>query len=58
MEANIEKISKDLEMIEPVGVNKFTSINIYEINYNDKKIATEKLIEAIEEIKMNDLSMK
>ena len=55
LEENIEKISKDLETIEPVGENKFTSINIHGIDYSDKKVAAEKLMESIKDIKMNGL---
>ena len=55
-EKQIETIKKDIGNVEPQGrgENKFTSITIFGEKIFDKKIAGEKLIEAIKTVKIND----
>ncbi|HGQ0871299.1 TPA: helicase-related protein [Streptococcus pneumoniae] len=52
----IEAVKKDIENVEPQGSgeNKFTSITINGEIIRDKKIAGEKLLEAIKGIKINE----
>jgi len=52
----IESVKKDIENVEPQGSgeNKFTSIKINGEIIRDKKIAGEKLLEAIKGIKINE----
>nr|WP_276973932.1 helicase [Dielma fastidiosa] len=55
-EKQIEAIKKDIENVEPQGSgeNKFTSITIFGEKILDKKIAGEKLLEAVKTVKIND----
>lgn len=52
----IEAVKKDIENVEPQGSgeNKFTSITINGEIIRDKKIAGEKLLEAIKNVKINE----
>ncbi len=52
----IEAVKKDIENVEPQGSseNKFTSISINGEIIRDKKIAGEKLLEAIKGVKINE----
>ena len=52
----IEAVKKDIENVEPQGSgeNKFTSITINGEIIRDKKIAGEKLLEAIKGVKINE----
>ncbi|NSQ99752.1 helicase [Enterococcus faecalis] len=52
----IEAVKKDIENVEPQGSgeNKFTSISINGEIIRDKKIAGEKLLEAIKSVKINE----
>ena len=52
----IESVKKDIENVEPQGSgeNKFTSISINGEIIRDKKIAGEKLLEAIKGVKINE----
>ena len=52
----IEAVKKDITEVEPQGEgeNKFTSITIFGEEITDKKIAGEKLIEAIKTVKINE----
>ncbi|HHP4409683.1 TPA: helicase-related protein [Streptococcus pyogenes] len=52
----IEAVKKDIENVEPQGSgeNKFTSITINGEIIRDKKIAREKLLEAIKGVKINE----
>ena len=52
----IEAVKKDIENVEPQGSgeNKFTSITINGEIIRDKKIAGEKLLEAIKSVKINE----
>ena len=52
----IEAVKKDIETVEPQGSgeNKFTSITINGEIIRDKKIAGEKLLEAIKSVKINE----
>ncbi len=56
IEKQIEAIRKDIDNVEPQGSgeNKFTSITIFGEEIFDKKIAGEKLLEAIKTVKIND----
>lgn len=55
-EKQIESIKKDIDNVEPQGneENKFTSITIFGEKIFDKKIAGEKLLEAVKTVKIND----
>ena len=55
-EKQIEAIKKDIDNVEPQGSgeNKFTSITIFGEEIFDKKIAGEKLLEAVKTVKIND----
>ena len=55
-EKRIEAIKKDIGNVEPQGSeeNKFTSITIFGEKIFDKKIAGEKLLEAVKTVKIND----
>lgn len=55
-EKQIEAIKKDIDNVEPQGSgeNKFTSITIFGEKIFDKKIAGEKLLEAVKTVKIND----
>lgn len=55
-EKQIESIKKDIDNVEPQGSgeNKFTSIIIFGEKIFDKKIAGEKLLEAVKTVKIND----
>ena len=52
----IEAVKKDITEVEPQGEseNKFTSITIFGEKITDKKIAGEKLLEAIKTVKINE----
>lgn len=52
----IEAVKKDIENIEPLGIdeNKFSSIIINGEKITDKKEAGEKLLEAIKKVKVNE----
>lgn len=52
----IEAVKKDMKVIEPQGIgeNRFTSITILGEKITDKKIAGEKLLEAIKTVKINE----
>ena len=56
IEKQIEAIKKDIGNVEPQGSeeNKFTSITIFGEKIFDKKIAGEKLLEAVKTVKIND----
>ncbi|HER0961077.1 TPA: DEAD/DEAH box helicase family protein [Streptococcus pyogenes] len=56
MEKLIEAVKKDISEVEPQeeGENKFTSITIKGEKIFDKKIAGEKLLEAIKTVKINE----
>ena len=55
----IEAVKKDIADVEPQGEgeNKFTSITILGEKITDKKLAGEKLLEAIKTIKINESKM-
>ena len=59
MEKLIEAVKKDISEVEPQeeGENKFTSITIKGEKIFDKKIAGEKLLEAIKTVKINESKM-
>ncbi|ESE28822.1 hypothetical protein HMPREF9089_01419 [Eubacterium brachy ATCC 33089] len=52
----IEAVKKDISEVEPQGEgeNKFTSIAIFEEKITDKKLAGERLLEAIKTVKINE----
>ena len=52
----IEAVKKDISEVEPQGEgeNKFTSITIFGEKIMDKKLAGEKLLEAIKTVKINE----
>lgn len=56
IERNIERVKKDLELVEPLGTgeNKFTSMTVQGIAFSDKKEAGEALLNAVKSIKLND----
>jgi len=55
----IEAVKKDMADVEPQGEgeNKFTSITILGEKITDKKLAGEKLLEAISKVKINESKM-
>ena len=55
----IEAVKKDIANVEPQGEgeNKFTSITILGEKITDKKLAGEKLLEAISKVKINESKM-
>ena len=55
----IEAVKKDMANVEPKaeGEEKFTSITIKDERIFDKKIAGEKLLEAIKTVKINESKM-
>ena len=59
MEKLIEAVKKDIASVEPkaVGEEKFTSITIKGEKIFDKKVAGEKLLEAIKTVKINESKM-
>ena len=56
LEKQIKAVKSDIDNVEPLGIgeNKFTSITINSDIITDKKLAGEKLLEAIKTVKINE----